>query len=182
MILKQLLITFCMTIILSINTHAAEPVHFTQFNKNDFWGNYVGIVKIFSTLAVDYEDEVAAFVPGDNGQELLVGACVYGDNNQGHFYLPVYLDDQSTLDTKDGASVNDPLTFKVWDKSMNQEFTLTGKQIQLLPEEGLSIPDNGLTFILDSTVGMLHMSVNHFHDGKVELKDVITLMKHLASK
>ncbi|KPA19455.1 conserved hypothetical protein, secreted [Candidatus Magnetomorum sp. HK-1] len=182
--LKQFTMLLITIVIMYISNGFAEdiPVHFTGLKATNNWSVYVGTVRVNSLLAVDHEDEIAAFVEGNDGSDIMVGTCVYGDNNAGYFYLNVYADDVSTKGIKDGANEKDTLFFKIWDSSQNLEYVLHANNIKLVPEEGLVIPDDDLAFHTDNTFGLLQLSIiDIVQDGVVDLKDVIMLMKQLAS-
>ena len=162
--------------------HATQTVHFTDVHISSEWSFYAGKIHIMGSAAVDNEDEVAAFVQGNDGNEIMVGSCVYGkDAPSGNFFMPVYANDISTPE-KDGADINDLLSFKLWDKSQNNEYDIYDKNIQIIDDPDLTKPAYPITFTIDDTFGLLNMHVvkEVIKDGSLDLKDVIALMKRLA--
>jgi hypothetical protein len=177
----MMLITIMIIYISNVNADDT-PIHFSNIHATNNWSVYVGTVRINATLAVDHADEIAAFVMGSDGSEIMVGTCVYGDNNPGYFYLNIYSDDISTKNVKDGAQENDPLFFKIWNKSQNLEYVVHNNHIRFLPEEGLVLPDQ-LRYHVNNTFGLIQLSViDIVQDGVTDLKDVIKLMKVLSSQ
>ncbi|CAN2050451.1 hypothetical protein GMMP1_950001 [Candidatus Magnetomoraceae bacterium gMMP-1] len=69
-------------------------------------------------------DEIAAFVDDGNGELLIVGYGIYGENVSGDYGLIHIYEDDTTTPEKDGAIEDDTIILKTCNKSEGNEYTL----------------------------------------------------------
>ncbi|MCP4710147.1 MAG: hypothetical protein GY869_16110, partial [Planctomycetes bacterium] len=85
--------------------------------------NFHGFVIQSATLNIAPGDEIGVFAPDGLGGEMCVGACGYTGT------LPVGFqaeeDDPNTVGIKEGFAAGDPITFRIWDASENEEYVAT---------------------------------------------------------
>lgn len=175
-----------MIVFFAFNAHADETttIHFTGVKGTLDWCVYVGNAKINTVMAVNNEDEVGVFVKDNDGKEILVGACVYGDNTSDLYYVTVYKDDDSTAE-KDGAKVNDTLIFKVWDKSDNKEYIIYSNKMQSIADEEIILSPIPPKWQSSITFGLLNLNAIEINldivkDGELNMKDVLAIMNALG--
>jgi len=108
--------------VLNVSLRATKGNHFKHPNQESTWMDLNG--QIFKCLeTIDQGDEVAAFVDDGNGNLMIVGHILYGNN--GYFGpLHVYGDDIETDNIKEGASQDDKIILKSWSRSECTEYTL----------------------------------------------------------
>ena len=100
--------------------------------ENDDYGRYTDTINptgytvtfqgnsfTINNQLADIGDEIGVFDPDG----VLCGRVVL--NEAGIYTLTVYGDDPATTEVDEGAAVNDPLIFKVWDLSSQSELVLT---------------------------------------------------------
>jgi hypothetical protein len=96
---------------------ASNESHFTPVAKTGTWLDLWGTFKI-DCVDAEAGDEVGVFVDDDCfGSSTVNVPGWYG-------FLPVYGDDPTTVE-KDGASLGDVLTLRIWDSSVGVEHVLT---------------------------------------------------------
>jgi len=144
-----------------------------------------GKVYINGEPAVDNEDEVAVFVSDDQGGELLVGAACVGTTVSGTYFMHVYAHEKDPNNPgntpKNGAKVDEPLIFKVWDKSENKEYVISDVAMKTESFIGLEImPVPPVWKESSPTYGLLNLSTDSPIQKKWGLKDVVHLMKIIA--
>ncbi|CAN2047819.1 hypothetical protein GMMP1_500023 [Candidatus Magnetomoraceae bacterium gMMP-1] len=81
-------------------------------------------------------DEIAAFVDDGNGNLVLVGHAIYGQNVSGGFGLMHVYGDDTTTPEKDGAVSDDTLILKTCNKTDGMEYPLKSSSGQIVWEEG----------------------------------------------
>ncbi len=161
---------------------SAETVHFTGVSMTDRDCVYVGKTMIDGSIGMDHEDEVGVFIDDGRGGEILVGACVTGAINSGHYFIHVYGDDFST-DEKDGAGSGDRLIFKVWDRSTDMEYRISEVTMTVENSIFFSAPPMPPRWSNNGSFGFLNLNdtlpgdVNR--DQRVDLEDAITTLKAL---
>ena len=102
----------------------AKTEYFTEFTKTNTYQQYVGKVSLEIGNIENNQDELGVFVTDNDNGSLLIGACRIGDNYPGYYFVTIYANDShSTI--KDGAYIDDILTFKIWDKSDNKLYVLS---------------------------------------------------------
>jgi len=175
-----------MIVFFALHAHADETttIHFTGVKKNAQMSCvYIGNTKINKIMAVNNEDEIGVFVKNNDGQEVLIGACIYGDNTQGVYFVNVYGDD-STTPEKDGAFLNDTLIFKVWDKSADKEYIVYTNQMQTVEDNPLNLPTVPPQFQNSISFGLLNFNAelprDIVKDGELNMKDVLAIMNALG--
>jgi hypothetical protein len=115
----------------------AETEYFTEFTKTNVYQQYIGKVSLEIGNLENNEDEVGVFVTDNNSDSLLIGACRIGENYPGYYFVTIYANDnQSPI--KNGAEVDDILTFKIWDKSDNKLYVLSNTN-SLTREAGIGL-------------------------------------------
>jgi hypothetical protein len=119
----------------------AETTYFTGFSITNRYHQYVGKVSFESGILESNQDELGVFVADTNNEGLLIGACRIGDTYPGYYLVNIFGDD-SHSPIKDGAKVNDILTFKIWDKSENKLYVLSNtNSLSRETESGLTYPE-----------------------------------------
>jgi len=126
MIIKtKIFFTFLLfTFVLNISNTYSETTYFTNFTITNVYHQYIGLVTFENETLESGKDELGVYVSDDNNGTLLVGAAVIGDSYPGYYFVNVYGNDSGTQE-KDGANVNDILTFKIWDKSNEKLYVLS---------------------------------------------------------
>ena len=155
--------------LLAFNSYAGVT-HFSQPESQPLWCKYAGKVTLNGVSAVDGDDEVGVFVSDGQGGEICIGSGVMGDTLSGYYYFNIYGDDASTSEIKEGASSNEELIFKVWDKSADEEFVISDISNQTFT--GLTLPALPPVFQDGKTFGELNLSK----------RDVISLQWYAATQ
>ena len=151
-----LFLIFCSTTVFAIPT-----THFANLTTTPDVCQYAGTVTINGENAIDNNDEVGIFVDDGNGGELLVGAGIVGETQEGYYMINVYGDDTTTNGVKDGAEANDILTFKVWQKSTDTEVVITTDQMTAVTsgvDDGVEVPAIPPIFVNQLTYGYLNLA------------------------
>jgi len=104
----------------------SELTYFTDVTPTNVYHQYLGTVTIENSSLENGQDELGIYVSDENGGTLLIGATIIGDNYPGYYFISVFGDDSAT-DIKDGAYINEILTFKIWDKSKDKLYVLSNE-------------------------------------------------------
>ncbi len=170
-------------LLLATAAHALTPtVHFTGVETTPSNCFYFGGLTILGEPAAFLEDEVGVFVDDGAGGRLLVGACVFGDSNQQDKYLIAVNGDDPLEPGKNGAGHHDVLTFKVWDKSEDKEYTIGTADFSVEYRQGLNEPAIPPVYQTDVFFGLLNLSAvpppgDIDQNSEVELADAILALK-----
>jgi len=145
-------------IILFISTNAFGTSHFINVPNTGYSSSYSGKVFLLGQSAIDNTDEIGVFIK-NAGNELLIGACIFGETTSGYYYVNVYGDDPLTTD-KEGASLNDTMIFKVWDADQETEHVILWDNMSFESYAPLSQPDIPPKFSGSQAFGLLNLTVN----------------------
>jgi hypothetical protein len=145
-------------IIMFISTNAFGTSHFINVPGTGYSSSYSGKVFLLGQSAIDNTDEIGVFIK-NAGNELLIGACIFGETTSAYYYVNVYGDDPLTTD-KEGASLNDTMIFKVWDADQETEHVILWDNMSFESYAPLSQPDIPPKFSGSQAFGLLNLTVN----------------------
>jgi len=164
-----------------INCHSEEPVHFITKHHQPNWCIYAGKVFINGYSATDNADEIGVFVPDDKGAEICVGATIMGADESGYYVISVYGDDPKTNEIVEGASDNEQLIFKVWDKSSGKEYIICN--MSTIPYPGFLQPPitpvyrDGQQF---ASLNLIAFNGDMNNNCQIDLGDVIQILNRIS--
>jgi len=152
----------------------AENMYFTGFKTYMTFNQYIGTVTFENTSLENGHDELGVYVSDGNNGSILIGACVIGENHPGYYMVHIYADDSQTQ-AKDGAVLNDILTFKIWDKSENKLYVLSNtNSMSRENTPGLNYPEMPPIY---PSGGMAQYGFLHLTARNVDLDASIALFK-----
>jgi len=153
------IVTITMLVLMACICECLATQHFTQVNRNDTWGIYLGHLSIQSQTIDNGLDEIGAFYVDPSGKEYLCGAAILGETENDFFYINVFSDDVST-EIKDGPKSGDRLLFKVWDHSRNIEYVVLSEHISFVEEQYFKIPADEIPVWNDCSYGMMKIEIH----------------------
>ncbi|MBF0449506.1 MAG: hypothetical protein HQK75_02285 [Candidatus Magnetomorum sp.] len=141
--MKHMFIVFLIILLFAFSSVSccSEVTFFTGVNPTNIYHQYIGKVSIEKDSLENGQDELGIYVPDETNGSRLIGSSVIGENYAGYYFINVYGDDNETP-IKDGAYIDDVLTFKIWDKSNDKLYVLSNENsLSVENAAGVNIPD-----------------------------------------